>query len=132
MKLPQSLTFTDGDARYADEGLYLHGYAETGEHVKVQIRQRNIPSLEYAGRLFLDGYLIELRSPTETALLELLAVAMVSDELRGGVDYSPGPILGKDALDRIRWSIIAYVQSEEYVQIATRGVKQPFVPWKRF
>jgi hypothetical protein len=131
MILPESIVFTDGNARYAEDGWYLHGYTNSGEHVSVQIRQRDIPSLEYAGRLFFDRHLIALRSATEEAVLALLTVAEVSDELMGGVDYQPGPIIGREGLDRVRRAIINYVQSEEYVEIAKNGVKKKFEPWKR-
>lgn len=132
MHLPAAVEFTDGEARYADEGLYLHGYAPDGESVAVQIRQRNIPDLEYAGRLFVDGQLVETRSDDEAAVLAVLAAATFADEPSADVRGSPGSIMGREALMRLRDRIVAFIQSDEYLQIAKNGVKKPFQPWRGF
>jgi hypothetical protein len=129
MHLPTAVEFTDGNARYANEGLYLHGYDPTGESVAVQIRQRDIPGLEYAGRLYVDGQLVEVRSADETATLALLAAATFASELPTGKDVGVGNITGVDGLMRLRDRIVEYIQSDEYLQIAKNGVKKPFRPW---
>jgi hypothetical protein len=132
MHLPSAVEFTDGDARYADEGLYLHGYSPDGESVSVQIRQRNLPELEYAGRLYVDGQLIETRSPDEAAVLTLLANATFAAEPDVDVRTHVGSIIGREPLMRLRDKIVAYVESEEYLKIAKNGVKKTFVPWRGF
>lgn len=132
MHLPATVEFTDGNARYADEGLYLHGYAPDGESLAVQIRQRNIPELEYAGRLFVDGQLVEPRSDEESAVLALLAAATFADEPDVDVRTHVGSIMGREPLMRLRDKIVSYIQSDEYLQIAKNGVKKPFQPWRGF
>lgn len=129
MHLPTAVEFTDGNARYANEGLYLHGYDLEGESVAVQIRQRDIPGLEHAGRLFVDGQLVEVRSADEAAVLALLAAATFTDELPTEHHVHVGNITGVDGLMRLRDRFVEYIQSDEYLQIAKNGVKKPFRPW---
>jgi hypothetical protein len=132
LKLPASVTYTDGNARLPEEGLYLHGFAPDGEQISVSVRQRNIASLEYAGRLFVDSYLIQARSEDEAAVLALLAAAEFSEEPRGSVDHNPGPVTGRSSLERIRNLIVNYVQSDLYLDICKYGVKKKFQPWRGF
>lgn len=129
MRLPESVVFTDGSIRRPEDGIYLHGYSNTGEHVLVDIRQRNIPDLEWAGRLFFNRELVEMRSETESAVIALLAIAEFTDELRNDNDYIPGPKFGRKVLEKIRNAIVQYVLSDEYVDIGTNGVEKKILPW---
>ena len=125
MHLPSAIEFTDGNARYANEGLYLHGY----ESVALEVRQSNIPELEYAGRLFVDAQLVGVRSADEAAVLALLATATFTDELPTEKNVHVGNITGVAGLMRLRDRFVEYVQSDAYLQIAKNGVKKPFRPW---
>lgn len=129
MHLPTAVEFTDGNARYADEGLYLHGYDPEGESVKVEVRQSNIPEIEHSGRLFVDAQLVNVRSADEAAVLALLATATFTDELPTDKNVHIGNITGVEGLTRLRDRFVQYIQSDEYLQIAKNGVKKPFRPW---
>lgn len=132
LKLPAAVIFTDGNARLPEEGLYLHGFAPDDEHLRIGVRQRNIPDIEHAGRLFVGAYLIKARSDDEAAVLALLAAAEFSEEPRGSVDHQPGPVTGQASLQRIRDLIVNYVQSDLYLDICKNGVKKKFEPWRGF
>ena len=134
MDVPQTALLTDGDARLPTDAMYLHGVTETGEHVSIQIRQSDIPDLENAGRLYFNNQLVDLRSDAEAGVLALLNNAEISDQLDverlSHRDFLPGPIHGFRGLDGIRRRIIEYLQSDQYVEIATNGVPKPSQPWK--
>jgi hypothetical protein len=134
--IPESFVITDGNARRPEDGFYLHGFTCNNEHVSVQIRQSDIPDLAYPGRLFFNHQLVEVRSPEEAAILAMLKSAVFGDKLNdsgtGTVTYNPGPITEKRSLERIRDSIVAYVESDRFIEIARDGVRPAVPPWKRW
>jgi hypothetical protein len=129
MDIPDSVAFTDGNAQRPQDGYYLHGLAASGEHVYVQILQSDIPDLQDAGRLLFNRQLVEVRSLEEARIISLLISAEFADNLERSVDYNPGPITQRHALQRIRDSIVDYVQSDEYVDIARNGVQVRIPHW---
>ena len=102
----------------------------------MQVRQSNIPDLDNAGRLFFRSELVELRSEEETRILALIEAAELSEDLLplkpGVIPYSPGPIFGRQGLERIRQAILNYVRSEEYVDVWKNGPQDTRPMWQRF
>ncbi|MEZ6126167.1 MAG: hypothetical protein R3C49_23810 [Planctomycetaceae bacterium] len=132
MNIPNHATFTDGNLKVKNHGMYLHGFTDAAEHVSVQIRQWDIADLEYAGRLFFNHSLVEVRSEREALILELLrtsAFAPVEIEQSIRTDHIPGPITDPQMLSRVRDEIVDHVSSDEYVKIATVGIEVTPPPW---
>ena len=138
MQLPDSITITDS-AYWLDGGTTtLQGRTNTGDEFSIQLNQRVFDDGGAdPGRLLFNEKLVDVRSDTESQILDLLKNATIEiadrepmpenqtsknalilgDDIKQVMDNSP-----EENLRRFRDDIIAYVESEQYVSIATNGV----------
>lgn len=137
MHLPNSITITDS-AYLLDGGTTtLQGRTNAGEDFSVQLNQRVFDSYANPGRLSFNGKLVDVRSDEESQILQLLrnaAIEMPENEPQPENQISKNAlILGDDIkqvlentpeenLRQFRDEIIAYVESDQYVEIATNGI----------
>lgn len=138
MQLPESLTLTN-TAYWLDGGtMTILGHTETGDKCQIRLNQKVFDSYSHPGRLFFDKTLIEVRSNVEAVIIELLRSAAIqvsepepvasknqisknalilSDDIKEVIDNSP-----EENLRKFRDEIIAFVESDEYVALATNGL----------
>ena len=137
MKLPTSITITDS-AYWLDGGTTtLLGRTNAGEDFSIQLNQRVFDDYRHPGRLMFNGQLVDVRSDAESQILDLLKSATIEiveheatsenricknpiilgDDIKQVMDNSP-----EENLRQFRDEITAYVESDEYVAIATKGI----------
>ena len=137
MKLPSSITITDS-AYWLDGGTTtLQGRTNAGEDCSIQLNQRVFDAYADPGRLLFNGNLVDVRSDKESQILDLLknaTIEIAKSERQAENKISKNAlILGDDIkkvlentpeenLRQFRDEIIAYVESDQYVEIATNGI----------
>ena len=74
-----------------------------------------------------------VRSEWEAEIIALLRAADFADEppfvREDTMSYRPGPITGRVALEQLRDRLVAYLESDEYVEMATNGPQKAQSPW---
>jgi hypothetical protein len=75
-----------------------------------------------------------IRSEWEAEIIALLQAADCAEEPpfvpEDTMSYRPGPITGRVALEQLWDRLVAYLESEEYVDIATNGPRKAQPPWR--
>lgn len=138
MQIPQSITLSASAYRLDGGTMTLHAVTEAGTKCTIQLNQRVFDSYADPGRLYFNEEPVEVRSDTETQIINLLRTASIA-----AIKRQAGPpenrisknalILGDDIkevmgnspennLRKFRDDIIAFVESDEYVQIAKNGI----------
>lgn len=134
MRCRDSIVLTDGNCGLTSDAIYLHGFTTAGGHIAIETIQTNIPELENAGRLTFNSSVVPVRSEWEAEIIGLLQTADFTDEppfvRKDTMSYRPGPITGRVALEQLRDRLVAYLESEEYVDIATNGPRKAQPPWR--
>jgi hypothetical protein len=134
MRCRDSIVLTDGNCGLTGDGTYLHGFTTAGEHIAIERIQANIPELENAGRLTFNSSVVPVRSEWEAEIIALLRAADCADEppftREDTMSYRPGPITGRVALEQLRDRLVEYLESDEYVDIATNGPRKAQPPWR--
>jgi hypothetical protein len=140
MQLPTQITIVNS-CFFLDGGtVILHAITTDGAKCEIQLNQRVFAEF-YAnpGRLYFNQELVEVRSADESRIVQLLKDATVKATVREPTPTDNPPIsknaliLGDDIrevlestpeenLRRFRDQIVAFVESDEYVQIATHGL----------
>ena len=141
LRLPQSVTLTESSYLLDGGTTILQAKTESGRECRIRLNQRRSGGLgdpaRLPGRLYVDGELVEVRSERESAVVELLKSASIAPEERPPVPAENrisknALVLGADIqqvldstpqenLRRLRDEVVAFVMSEEYVQIAEHG-----------
>jgi len=141
VEIPSQITIVDSSFFLDGGTVVLHAVAVDGTKCSIQLNQR-VFSEFYAdpGRLFFNSERIEVRSDKESRIVHLLKTASIeSAGKEPSADVGPpisknALILGDDIreffesspqsnLERFRNQIEAFIESEEYVRIATCGLK---------
>ncbi len=140
MKLPQSITITNSSYLLDGGTTTLCAVCDLGNEVHIQLAQHVFPS-PVAGRLFFGEELIAVRSPVEDAIVKLLDEAEILPSALRLPDGEPIQLsedrisfveeidelaanIPADNLRRQLNAIVAYVQSDEYVTVARKGVPE--------
>ena len=140
MQIPAQITLVNAYF-YLDGGtIDLRAVGSDGVKHSIQLNQRAFgDSYTNPGRLVFNGELVEVRSDTELQIIQLLKAAEFDHAVRPGDREGQGTIsenafvLSDDIkqlrdsspqqnLLRFRNEIVAFVESEEYVRIATEGL----------
>ncbi|MCA8992888.1 MAG: hypothetical protein KDA88_12945 [Planctomycetaceae bacterium] len=138
MNIPQSITLTEAEFWFDGGTISLHAVTETGDECRIRLNQRMFDTYANPGRLCFNDRPVDIRSKAESEIVDLLKLASVvpreapqkltderispnaiilGDDIKDVVNSSPG-----ENLLRHRDRIVAYVESDEYVQIAKNGV----------
>ena len=114
----------------------LHGIGEDGTSLKIHLSQWRLPGMSDPGRLFVDSKLVAIRSEQEAAIIALLKNANVSasqkipppqpkkriilgDDIKPVMEQSES-----DNIEQFRNEIVAYLKSDEYLDVAENGVSE--------
>jgi hypothetical protein len=138
MNLPKQITIEDGHYTLDGGTIHLIVYDECSRKHDIVLVQHLFSEYRepdcIPGRLYFDNQLVDLRSPDEARILQLLHYATVSvsstrSSCEDTVSVAGRLILGDDIREAIegdsqtnlhRWrtSIVAFVSSDEYVSFA--------------
>jgi hypothetical protein len=145
VKIPSQINIVDSSFFLDGGTLILQTVAGDGANHAIRLNQRIFaPQLGFnanPGRLYFDDELVEVRSDIEAQIVQLLKDALViifpeecssgnnppmsknalilGDDIRQVLESSP-----LENLQRFRNEIVEFVESDEYVRIATRGISQ--------
>ena len=135
MQLPTKIRLTGGGA-YLDGGTtYLTAVSDLGQPIKIRLNQYLLAGTSHPGRLLLNGIFVNVRSDLDLSLLSLLESAEIRVERGAGPDTDPnyiGPPIETieaehessiNCISELRTSIIDFVRSEQYIEIANHGVQ---------
>ena len=134
----QTLTVFDGCYTLDGGTTTLFALTETGDRCVIRLNQHAMGGYDNPGRLFFNAAMIDVRSPRENLVLDLLRSATIElDDKYESESNTPTRdadiVLGDDIslvlsqtplenLQSFRNQILSYVESDLYVQIANNGL----------
>jgi len=140
LDIPAQITIVDSSFFLDGGTVALHAITDDGLKCSIQLNQRVFSDF-YAdpGRLFFNGERIDVRSDKESQIVRLLKTASIESVIKEPPPNSSPPIsknaliLGDDIrqffesspqsnLERFRNQIVEFIESDEYVRIATCGL----------
>ena len=138
MYFPKSITLVGASYCFDGGTTTLTAVTESNQLCHIVLTQRMFANHSHPGRLFFDEYLIPVRSDEESIVLTLLRSASVripkgQVEATESLENAPSPIYldveiknvldgpPADSLSRHRDSIVAFVESDEYLDIFING-----------
>lgn len=145
MKIPSQINIVESSFFLDGGTVILNAVADDGAKHSIRLNQRAFaPQFGFnsnPGRLYFDDELVEVRSDHEAQIVQLLKDALVTfspserepsinppmsknalilgDDIRQVLESSP-----LENLQRFRDEIVSFVESDEYVRIATHGLSK--------